>query len=524
MPNHGQDYFPAAIPSILTKAHSETRLLTSPIPPRRLDSTSTFNTTTGRGGGRGDPRVGPEPLLQRSLLVGSSWSSRSSQTLKSVDGDLGAEKSGTARPEGHSIGHGMKRREGSTDGPTHMTVRHVSSNELPTTREQSPLTESLSLEDQALLSQDPGSCDRCRVLHKVFHDLSRRQTAVRQALHHERELNAELNTLLTVLKESGSSVQNDSFETKLLRAHLDLLQNKVQALQEENAQLLAANSRLEEDREELQDLVRKAYDHQPPTTGEDTSSERSNMAAPSRSLDEFSTLAFRDSVYTTSSTASTVSPNRGSGTSDSIYTGDQLGVYAHGKGPIWSAGVLAHLGGVVMPPARKSSLPVNFAVSSEEHRGRPDAASLAAITPGQPEEDLMDKLARGAYKPASTTMIGGSSNYINQLWSPSSPSPTPELGSRSSAARKTLPLNYGSRRRSSEFRRSRSYRDPHHLKRGSTDPILEAAPFTPLKGSVAPEPLTNNPASRGRGGAKGQRKHNNGKSILLCFSRPHTTD
>ena len=518
MPNHGQDYHPAAL---LTKAHSETRLLTSPIPPRRLDSASTVG--TGRGRTRVDPEVGPEPLVQRSILVGSSWSSKSSQTLKSADDDLLPEKSGAAQQEGE--GHGgrrdMKRREGSTDGPTpaHVTVRHVSSTPLPTAHDQGSLTESLSLEDQALLFQDPGNCDRCRVLHKVFHDLSRRQTAVRQALHYERELNTELNKLLTVRKESGNSVQNESFETKLLQAQLDLLQNKVQALQEENAQLIAANSRLEEDREELQDLVRKAYDHQLPTTAEDTSSERSNMAAPSRSLDEFSTQAFRDSVYTTSSTASTVSPNRGSGTSD-IYP-DQLSIYSH-KGPIWNAGVLAQLGGGALPLARKFSLPANISASVDGHRDVPVAASSVALAPGLPKEDLLESLARGTSRSASTAVIGGSSTYINQLWSQSSPCPTPDLGSRSSHARKTLPLNYGSRRRSSELKRSRSYRDPHHLKRGNTDSVLEAAPLTPLRDTVAPESLANNPALRGRGGAK--RKHSNGKSILLCFSRPHTSD
>ena len=519
MPHHGADYHPTAIPSILTKAHSETRLLTSPIPPRRLDSAATVGTTAGRGGVRADPRVGPESITQRSLFIGSSWSSRSSQTLKSADDDLASERNGVAHQEGRSGGYGMNRREDSTSGPTpaHVTVRQVSSSELPATHQQGPLAESLSLEDQALLFQDPGSCERCRVVDKVFHDLSRRQTAVRQALHYERELNTELNKLLAVYKESGSSVQSDSFETKLLQAQLDLLQNKVQALQEENAQLIAANSRLEEDREELRELVRKAYDHQLPTTSEDTSSERSNMAAPTRSLDEFSTLAFRDSIYTTSSTASTVSPNRGSGASD-IYP-DQLGIYSQ-KALIWNAGVLAHLGG--LPLARKSSLPVNPAAPAEELKGLPEAASAVVLAPGQPEEDIMDKLVRGATRPASTAVIGGSSNYINQLWSPSSPSPTPELGSRSSHARKTLPLNYGSRRRSSELKRSRSYRDPHHLKRGSTEPVLEVPPLTPLKDT--PEDLANSPAVRGRGGTKGHRKQSNGKSILLCFSRPHTSD
>ena len=526
MSSRGQEYHPTPISSLLTKAHSETRLLTSPIPPRHLDSTPVYSTTTSGGGGRVDPQVGPEPLLQRSLLVGSSWSSRSSQTLKSVDGDQGLEKNSGTRQGDHSGMRGMKTREGSTEGPTpaQVTVRHAFSNELPTSRTHGPLTESLSLEDQALLFQDPGSCDRCRVLNKVFHDLSRRHTAVRQALQYERELNAELSAHLAVVQESGSSVQSVTSETKMLRAHMDLLQNKVQALQEENAQLITANGRLEEDREELRDLVRKAYDRHPPATGEDTSSERSNMAAPTRSLEEFSTLAFRDSVYTTSS-ASTMSPNRGSGISDSTYPGEQVGVYSYSyRAPIWSGTVLPHLGGMAPPSTRHASLPVSCTV--EEQEGMREAEAIMALTLGQTEDDIaVDRLSRGASKPASTTMIGGSgTNYTNiQLWSPQSASPSPELGSRSSAVRKTLPVNYGSRRRSSEFKRSRSYRDPHRMKRGSSDPFHEAA-----SRKSTPDTLTNSPATKGggqgRGGAKGQRKHNNGKSILLCFSRPHTTD
>ena len=429
------------------------------------------------------------------------------------------------------------RREGSVTEPSQVPVRSAKPLQNGPTHYRSPsepLSDCLSAEDQALLFQDPGSCDRCRVLNKVFYDLTRRHTSIRQSLLYEKNQNVELNRILTMYKQKGGNRDgSDSFEIKLLQANLDLLQAKVSALQEENVQLRNKNGKLEEEKDDLRDLLKKAYDRGHLGTDETSSEQSAVNVIHAKSLDEFSTTAFRDSMYTTSSTISTLSPNRGS---DTLYPhSDQVGVYSHNhRVPVWSE--------ATPPPnqtddyarKRQLSLPTEPSVYPEERMNLPRLSQgNGQVSLSQEDYFQSDTLARSS-KPPSTTMIGGSSNYLSSGKNgPQSPSPPPELSNRMSTGRRTLPLNYSSKKtRANDFKRSKSYRDPRHVPRNAS--LTDIQPITSY-GQLSRDSSPKNSASHAsvdsqgstsklKSTSKGNRKGNNGKSILLCFSKPLTTD
>ena len=301
-----------------------------------------------------------------------------------------------------------------------------------------------------------------------------------------------------------------NFEANLLRANLQLLQNRIKTLQEENVLLTAKNRRLEEDKSELYQQLQRLSSYK-----ENTLPPRGYVQH-TKSFDGLDPPTFTNNTYN-SATPST----RGSAMMYSQYT-DEVGVYSDSlKAPVWE--------GSSHPPQRGRSHD-NFLNERDLPLSQNDDAGYLGPTSLSQDGHYGDKC------PHSTTAIGGSSTYINSLLKMSrSPSPPPPaVLSRGSSSRMTLPLNYSSKKASLDLKRSRSFRDSRRYRWNHTGEIPSISPsMTSMLNSTAPpetrslsgpQTSVDTPTASTKDPRSPRRQGRHSRSFIFCFFRPLTND